>query len=92
MEQASVRALLTGVSDELLQVKIYKLDEYQDFTVGLLRLLINSLTFPVPLTCFVKRQAEKAVARELKLIQNVSGDKLVNEEITPRSPSTDRFH
>lgn len=35
MEQAAVKAFFTGKADELLDDKIYKLDESQEFDQGL---------------------------------------------------------
>lgn len=72
MEQTAVNAFFTGRAVYLLDYNMYKLAESQDFTRGVVRHLIKYSTFTVPVTRFVKQQAEQAVASEAKFRQNRS--------------------
>lgn len=86
-----MKAIFIGGADRLLVQKTYKLFQSQDFTKGLVRHLIKSLTFTLPATHFVKKQAEKAFASKVRLRQNTSRENTIKEEIKPPSPLKDRF-
>lgn len=61
MEQAAINALFTREADELLGNKMYYFPESQDFTKDLVRHLVKSSTFAVPISRFVKQQAKNSL-------------------------------
>lgn len=59
MEQTFVKAFGTGGADELLDGKLCKISECQDFKQDLIGHLIKSSSFIVPVNRFVKQQSKK---------------------------------
>lgn len=53
MKQASVKAYFSGGAEELHDEKMYELAKSRDYTQGLVRPLIKSSTFLVPVASFV---------------------------------------
>lgn len=89
MEQVAVNAFLTGGADELLDDKMYKPAESQDFTQGFVHHLLKSSTFTMTVSRFVKQQTEKSFASIAKSRQYVSQELPVKEKLTSPSPLTD---
>lgn len=89
MKKAAEKAFLTAEAKELLKDKMYELSEYVDFTKDLICAFIKSPGFKVPVTRFVKQQAERDIASEAKCRQDVS---MVNtyQEGNNATASTDR--
>lgn len=63
MVQAAVKAFLSGEADELLDDKMYKHAESQDFPQSLVRYILKSSTLTVPVTRNAEQQAKTADAR-----------------------------
>lgn len=83
MEQAAVRVFWTRRADKLLDNNMYKLVESEDFTPGVVRHVMKSLNFTVPVIRFEKQQAVNVVASEAKSRRNVNLEIPVNEEWKP---------
>lgn len=72
MEQAAKKTFFTGGADDLLDDKMYKLFESQDFTLVIIRHLIKSSRGTVQGACLVKQQSEEAFVRKAKFRQDMS--------------------
>lgn len=77
-----------GGDNKFIDDKISKLAKSEDFTQSLVRHLIRSSAFTTPVTRFVKKHAERAVASEAKFRQDISRKIPAKEEVVPPSPLT----
>lgn len=84
--KTTVKAFFNGGAVELLQDKLYSLAEFQDSTQDIVRHLIKSLTFSMPVTHFVKQQAERAAAYKANFRQDMILETPIIEEVTPPTP------
>lgn len=67
---------------------MYTLAKSQDFEQYLLRHIIKSSPFTVPVARFAMQQAERAVSRDARFRQENVLDVIVKEELTLQSPLT----
>lgn len=82
------KCVLQKGPNELLNDKMYKLGESQDFTLGLFRHLIKSSTLAVPVTHFVKQQSERDIVSKAKFGQDNIWETIVKEKFTSPLPLT----
>lgn len=66
MEHAAVKDFFNGGTDELLDEQMYKAAEFKDFQQDLVRHLIKSTTFTVPVACFVRQNVEGTIVSKAK--------------------------
>lgn len=92
MEQAVVKPFVNWGSDELLDEKMYKLEEFQDFKKVLVRYLITSWTFTLPVVRCVEQHAEEPLTIQVKFRQENIPEVTAKEYVTPLWQFTGRFH
>lgn len=81
MKQTCVKALSTKEADHLPHDRVYKFLKAPNITQGLLRRLIRTFTFNVPVTHFKTQQARSTVASEELFKQ----DKILNSLLRRKS-------
>lgn len=90
LEKVAMKSYSNRGADELLEDDIYKVAGSQTFTNRLVRRLINSSVFKMPVARFVKQQAKTAVTGDSKFEKDMSREIPVEDEIKTPLPLTGR--